>query len=84
MKDCLALTEESKLRVDNSDPIEIHPELNCTSSPRPCARDRNFSTVSIANAPNEKLAFSSIPHRCISQPLLAHASKDMAVCTMQS
>ena len=31
--------DELKLREDNSDPIEIHPELNCASSPRPCVRD---------------------------------------------
>ena len=30
---CLALTDKLKLRGDNSDPIEIRPELNCDSLP---------------------------------------------------
>jgi len=31
-----ALTDEFKLREGNSDPIKVHPELNCIFSLRPC------------------------------------------------
>jgi len=37
-----ALTEELKLREDNSDPIKVHPELYSVSAPRPSVRDRNL------------------------------------------
>jgi len=40
-----ALTDELKLREDNSDLIKIHPKLNCHSSPRLCFREifeKNF------------------------------------------
>jgi len=33
------LTEELKLREDNSDPIKVHPELNSVSSSRPSVRN---------------------------------------------
>ena len=33
--DCSALNDELKLREDNSDPIKIHLEPNCVSSPWP-------------------------------------------------
>jgi len=36
--DCLALTDKFKFREDNSGQIEIHPDLNCASSPRSCVR----------------------------------------------
>jgi len=35
------LTDELRVGEDNSDPIKIHPELNCASSPRPCLRTRD-------------------------------------------
>ena len=41
MNDRSTLADELKLREANSDPIKVHPELNCISSPR--VRDRIFS-----------------------------------------
>ena len=38
MNDCLALTDELKLREDNSDMIDIHPKLNCDFSLRSYVR----------------------------------------------
>jgi len=34
-RDHSALTDELKLGEDNSNPIKVHPELNCVPSPRP-------------------------------------------------
>jgi len=42
VKDCSALTDELKLREDDSDPIKSHPELNCASSRRPGVCDQNI------------------------------------------
>jgi len=50
-----ALTDELKLGEDKSDPINVHPELNSSSSPRPCVGVRNFFKNfgrEHANAPN--------------------------------
>ena len=52
MNDCSALTDELKLEEDNSDPIKIHPELDCISSSRPFVRmlaTEFFSKILVAS-----------------------------------
>ena len=49
MNDRSALTDELKSGEDNSDPIKVHPELNCVTSSRPCVC---VLGTEHANAPN--------------------------------
>jgi len=54
VNNCSALTNQLKLREDNYEPIEMHPELNCASSSQLCVSDqklfKNFGREQ-ANAP---------------------------------
>ena len=52
MNDRSVLTNELKLGEDNSDPIKVHPKLNCVSSPRQCVRVLGREHT---NAPNKCL-----------------------------
>jgi len=61
----IVLTDELKLREDNSDPTKISPELNCAFSPRPCARDSNF----FKNFGHEHVNAPFAPHRIMSHDL---------------
>jgi len=45
VNDCSALIEELKLGEDNSDPIKVHPELNCVSAAQNFGREQTNSPL---------------------------------------